>query len=560
MLVHPTRVRAMDLALELGVLDAVMPAAVAMKGLFQGKPVQPEGDLWDHTMLVLSLLPPEPSFPLAMAAFLHDVGKPVTRMYLNGRYTFHNHEQEGAAIAEATARRLKLSNAERDRLTWLVRYHQYLGEAKRLRESKLKRMLAEPGIDELLVLHRADALASTGDIGQVEYCEHYLKNEPTGPLNPPPLLTGHDLVRHGLRPGPRFAVLLEQVREGQLEGRIRSKREAIEWVEGQFGSEPGVAGRRPSRAGRRQPLGRLPFGRSGPRIAPEVGPNRPTRNPPRAGRPDFPRCRRCRPMGPDNREAAAALVSGGLDSAILCFELLRQFPRVVPIYIRAGLRWEGAEIAALRRFLSAVEAPGLDRLVMLDEPVADVYGDHWSTAGLAVPDADTPDESVYLPGRNLLLTVKAAVWCRLRGVGTLALGTLGSNPFPDGTTCSSPRSSRWSTGRWAAGSASSGRSRRSTRTRSWPSAAACRFTSPYPASTRSTACIAAAVTSAPSGRTASARPVCRTGRPTTVRPPEPAFDPERATARDVPSHPRDRLLLWPPPAQLFGQVPPPPRP
>ena len=69
----------------------------------------------------------------------------------------------------------------------------------------------------------------------------------------------------------------------------------------------------------------------------------------------------------------------------------------------------------------------------LDEPIADVYGDHWSTIGAGVPGSDSDDEAVYLPGRNLLLTVKAAVWCRLRGVRTLALGSLGSNPFPDST-------------------------------------------------------------------------------------------------------------------------------
>src|SRR6185312_8031029 len=67
-----------------------------------------------------------------------------------------------------------------------------------------------------------------------------------------------------------------------------------------------------------------------------------------------------------------------------------------------------------------------------DEPVADVYGDHWSTAG-PVPAAGTPDEAVYLPGRNVLLAAKAAVWCRLRGVEALAFGTLRANPFPDST-------------------------------------------------------------------------------------------------------------------------------
>ena len=92
-------------------------------------------------------------------------------------------------------------------------------------------MLAEPGIEELLALHRADALASTGNTEHVDYCEYYLKEQPSGPINPPPLITGHDLVRHGLEPGPQFASLLEQVREAQLDGQIQSKRAALEWVD-----------------------------------------------------------------------------------------------------------------------------------------------------------------------------------------------------------------------------------------------------------------------------------------------------------------------------------------
>jgi 7-cyano-7-deazaguanine synthase len=138
-------------------------------------------------------------------------------------------------------------------------------------------------------------------------------------------------------------------------------------------------------------------------------------------------------MPRSQRPAVAVLISGGLDSAVLCVDLTREFSRVAPLYIRSGLRWEGAEIAALGRFLAQVGEEALDDLVVLDEPTADVYGLHWSTSGNGVPDSETPDEAVYLPGRNLLLTVKAAVWCRLRGISTLALGSLGSNPFPDST-------------------------------------------------------------------------------------------------------------------------------
>jgi 7-cyano-7-deazaguanine synthase len=132
-------------------------------------------------------------------------------------------------------------------------------------------------------------------------------------------------------------------------------------------------------------------------------------------------------------EKRVAVLVGGVDSAVLAVHLLETYDRVFPLYLRFGLRWETTELAGLRAFLDAVDRPGLAPLQVLNEPMADVYGDHWSTFGPGIPDAETPDEAVYLPGRNLLLVAKAAVWCRLRGIRTIALGTLASNPFPDST-------------------------------------------------------------------------------------------------------------------------------
>src|SRR5579883_1474306 len=129
----------------------------------------------------------------------------------------------------------------------------------------------------------------------------------------------------------------------------------------------------------------------------------------------------------------AVLVSGGVDSAVLTIDLLKSFRRVFPIYVRFGLRWEDVELAGLRTFLDATARPGLMPLTVLDEPITDVYGSHWSTGSSSVPGSETPDEAVYLPGRNVLLAAKAAVWCRLRDVGSLAFGCLGANPFPDST-------------------------------------------------------------------------------------------------------------------------------
>ena len=106
---------------------------------------------------------------------------------------------------------------------------------------------------------------------------------------------------------------------------------------------------------------------------------------------------------------------------VLLDELAKRYRPVVPVYIRQGLSWERAELRHLRN------------VTILELPVRDLYGKHWSTTGTHVPGAKTPDEAVYLPGRNLMLLSKAAVFCALHKIPVIAVGTLGHNPFPDAT-------------------------------------------------------------------------------------------------------------------------------
>jgi 7-cyano-7-deazaguanine synthase len=131
--------------------------------------------------------------------------------------------------------------------------------------------------------------------------------------------------------------------------------------------------------------------------------------------------------------AVCVLASGGLDSAVLLAETSRTYRSVQPLYIRAGLRWEDAEIRALRGFVRAVEAPRLAPPVVLSLPLSDLYGAHWSVTGRRVPGFDSPDANVYLPGRNIALLSKAAVFCASRGIPVLVTGILRANPFPDGS-------------------------------------------------------------------------------------------------------------------------------
>lgn len=127
--------------------------------------------------------------------------------------------------------------------------------------------------------------------------------------------------------------------------------------------------------------------------------------------------------------ARCVLVSGGLDSAVALAEAAREGP-VAPVFVRSGLVWEPAEMYWLERFLQAIDAPPL---VVLEAPVADLYGEHWSLTGDDPPGAESPDAAVYLPGRNLLLLAKAGVWAAEAGSAAIVMGPLAANPFPDGT-------------------------------------------------------------------------------------------------------------------------------
>jgi poly(A) polymerase len=240
LLVDPHRARGMRLFMDLGLAEPILPELLPMRGLPHGPPAdtpalpppglpgQAAADLWEHVLLVLEHLGPEPSFPLALAALLHDVGKPRTVGRTPDRYTFYSHEHVGKRLTGEIALRLRLSNDERERAEWLVEKHQVLSDARQMRPSKLKPLLAHPGIHELLALHRADALASGKDTDHVAYCERLLGE---WDLNPTPLITGADLIDLAIPQGPIYKRLLDAVREAQLEGTITSRAEAFALVQ-----------------------------------------------------------------------------------------------------------------------------------------------------------------------------------------------------------------------------------------------------------------------------------------------------------------------------------------
>lgn len=132
--------------------------------------------------------------------------------------------------------------------------------------------------------------------------------------------------------------------------------------------------------------------------------------------------------------ASLVLFSGGLDSAVLLAQERQSHAPVRPVHVRAGLAWEDAERRAIDRLLAAPAfSSGVELLTTLTVDMRDVYpASHWAVAGHP-PAYDTPDEDVYLEGRNIVLLSKAAVLAARLGVTRIAMGSLSGNPFPDAT-------------------------------------------------------------------------------------------------------------------------------
>jgi 7-cyano-7-deazaguanine synthase len=130
-------------------------------------------------------------------------------------------------------------------------------------------------------------------------------------------------------------------------------------------------------------------------------------------------------------ETTLVLLSGGLDSAVLAAHEA-QSARVLPVYVSVGLAWEDAEVAMVTQLLrAAVFTDRTEPLTRVEFTMRDVYPPtHWAIRGVP-PAYDTPDEDVYLTGRNLVLLTKAGVVAARNRAHRIALGPLAGNPFPD---------------------------------------------------------------------------------------------------------------------------------
>ncbi len=235
-----TRLAGWDLLDTSGLMREVLPELEALKGVDQPPQFHPEGDVFVHTRLVLSMLPTEPvSVPLAFGTLLHDIGKPPTMRIDQadgGRIRFNGHEHVGAEMTERVMRRLRFSNDEIESTVELVRNHMAFKDVQRMRVAKLKRFLARPWIDDELTLHRADCLGSHAMVDNWEFLLTKRQEFAHEPLIPKPFVTGTDLIALGLKPGPAFKEILEAAQNRQLEGTFPDREAALVWLRAEHGA------------------------------------------------------------------------------------------------------------------------------------------------------------------------------------------------------------------------------------------------------------------------------------------------------------------------------------
>jgi len=235
MFLSSNRTRGWDLLDSSGLMRAILPEIDAMKGCAQPEQFHPEGDVFEHTRLMLQFLPEKVSVPLIFGVLLHDVAKPRTATVDNtGRIRFNEHDRIGAEMTEEIMRRLRFSGAEIDATVEMVRQHMVFKDVPKMRMAKLKRFMARPTFDDELELHRVDCQGSHRMLDNYEFLLRKREEFANEPIIPPPLVRGDDLIALGLKPSPKFGEILEAVETRQLEGTLRTREEALEWVKHEY--------------------------------------------------------------------------------------------------------------------------------------------------------------------------------------------------------------------------------------------------------------------------------------------------------------------------------------
>lgn len=221
---------------EYHLLKILLPEVKAMQGVIQGKKYHSEGDAYVHTLLAMSKLPPSASIPLVWATILHDIGKTHTQNIIGEKITFYGHESISTEMSKKIVKRFKLSSKMADEILFAVSKHMLTHKIGELREGKRIALVRDRYFPTLLELYYVDLAASVPEDPSVRekdyekktYIQNLYGTEKSQQY--PTLITGEDLKKLGFKPGPKFKEILKEIEILQMEKKISTKQEALDFI------------------------------------------------------------------------------------------------------------------------------------------------------------------------------------------------------------------------------------------------------------------------------------------------------------------------------------------
>jgi len=214
---------------ERGLMEHIVPEILPMIGQEQPPQFHPEGDVFEHTVLMLNLMK-NPTRALAYTVLLHDVGKPDTAFQAKDRLRFHGHDRKSAEMAEEILRCLRLPVKEIKQIVIAIGGHMRFMEVRRMKKSTLRKLIGADTFKLELELHRLDCEGSHGLLDNYEFLLEKLEQMQSEPALPEPWISGKDLIDLGIQPGPSMGALLQKAYDAQLEGRFASRDELLAWI------------------------------------------------------------------------------------------------------------------------------------------------------------------------------------------------------------------------------------------------------------------------------------------------------------------------------------------
>jgi len=213
-------------------LPYVLPELAATLVCRQSPDFHPEGTVFEHIRLMLEKMPADACPSLPWAVILHDIAKPATaeRDPATGKIHFYGHERIGAMMSERILQRLRFPKKQIAEIVACVRQHMQFKDVRQMRTATLRRLLMRPTFPLEIELHRLDCFGSHGDLEIYDFLVAQAAELKKKPRIRPPLLTGKDLIKLGMKSGPDMGALLAEIREKQLQDELKTPGQARKWA------------------------------------------------------------------------------------------------------------------------------------------------------------------------------------------------------------------------------------------------------------------------------------------------------------------------------------------